>query len=557
MGSYFVTQDTSIVETYSSASGCDSVHRFEVIVRSAQRTTSTNSLCAPGRITTPQAEYFITQDTTFSETYDNVDGCDSLHTYNYQIRDQIETSEDRQYCEPTSFATAQGNYRVTQDTLFNEVYPSSAGCDSVHTYRVTVGEEVATSSSVQLCEPSAVSTPMGSYFVTQDTSIVETYSSASGCDSVHAVQVTIAAPITNSSDEVVCGPGRWTSALTSYFITQDTIVREVYTAASGCDSAHTFNLSLVQIEPIDSMITLCEAGSVSTNSQTYFVTRDTIISETFNTVEGCTSARIYTVRINEQPDLESDLRVVRPGCTPGGLGSIAYTPGSSIGQFDWSINGSMVLGSDLAESLEPGEYFVEVRYGSGCRATTTVTLTDALPFEVTSPHTDGDAPIAGFPVLTEVAGGVAPYTYLWRTDTSAIRLSCTDCNDPVLESEAPGFISIVVTDSVGCQALLDIELGSVVTWPLYVPTAFSPNNDGINDKLELLSSGDETFTMSAPLIFDRWGNQLFVGTAGQHVDRTVIWDGIGASHGVYVLVIELERADGTKHVLRQEVSLLR
>lgn len=62
--------------------------------------------------------------------------------------------------------------------------------------------------------------------------------------------------------------------------------------------------------------------------------------------------------------------------------------------------------------------------------------------------------------------------------------------------------------------------------PLYVPTAFSPNADGLNDQLIVKSS---CYLLAYELnIYDRWGNLVFETKDEQH-----FWDGGQVTEGVY------------------------
>ncbi len=56
--------------------------------------------------------------------------------------------------------------------------------------------------------------------------------------------------------------------------------------------------------------------------------------------------------------------------------------------------------------------------------------------------------------------------------------------------------------------------------PVYIPTAFSPNNDGVNDQLAVLIK--EAVAVSF-MVYDRWGNVLFSST-----DPHPRWDGTTA-----------------------------
>jgi gliding motility-associated-like protein len=85
------------------------------------------------------------------------------------------------------------------------------------------------------------------------------------------------------------------------------------------------------------------------------------------------------------------------------------------------------------------------------------------------------------------------------------------------------------------------NVASIVRRPrLTVPTAFSPNGDGLNDVLELKGRYLQNFTF---IIVDRNGQQVFRST-----DRTQTWDGTINGHapvnGAYVWRLDLQGEDG-------------
>lgn len=92
---------------------------------------------------------------------------------------------------------------------------------------------------------------------------------------------------------------------------------------------------------------------------------------------------------------------------------------------------------------------------------------------------------------------------------------------------------------------------------VYLPTAFSPNNDGINDQLAVFSACNlETLEMS---VFNRWGERLFYS---ENVGG--FWDGFyqqkNAPVGVYFVMLEYTwiDTDGSlqAHSLFKEVTLM-
>lgn len=86
---------------------------------------------------------------------------------------------------------------------------------------------------------------------------------------------------------------------------------------------------------------------------------------------------------------------------------------------------------------------------------------------------------------------------------------------------------------------------------IYIPNAFSPNGDNINDYFEVYSNSDEVMKTELS-IFDRWGNLVFVGEK---------WDGTSgnsfAYSGLYTVLIRITGHDGTIVTLSNGLHLVR
>lgn len=135
-----------------------------------------------------------------------------------------------------------------------------------------------------------------------------------------------------------------------------------------------------------------------------------------------------------------------------------------------------------------------------------------------------------------------------------------DTSSTYIVTEAGSYRATLLTD---CDERLRYYLYEIeddqcdITY--FVPNAFSPNRDGINDQLEFFF--ESPFNFSGELnILDRWGNLIFQ----QRVDQSsgvVRWDGtfngrpLGA--GVYVWAYEyVSGKDGGARVIYGDVALL-
>lgn len=113
-------------------------------------------------------------------------------------------------------------------------------------------------------------------------------------------------------------------------------------------------------------------------------------------------------------------------------------------------------------------------------------------------------------------------------------LSCADCLDPVIAPQFTTNYQITVADTLGCTTIYEALV--YVDEPVYVPNAFSPNGDQLNEELMIYS---QRLQIDNLLIFDRWGNQVFSTGAFEATHRgTPVWDGRTGSQnappGVYI-----------------------
>lgn len=116
---------------------------------------------------------------------------------------------------------------------------------------------------------------------------------------------------------------------------------------------------------------------------------------------------------------------------------------------------------------------------------------------------------------------------------------------------------VAVTDAFGCVGMDTVALQKICPTKVYIPSAFSPNFDGINDTFGPLGTD---IIRAHFQVFSRWGELVFESS-----DLEIQWDGYfrskPVSPGVYVWQLEVEgyREDGTTYteVLAGSVTLVR
>ncbi len=114
-------------------------------------------------------------------------------------------------------------------------------------------------------------------------------------------------------------------------------------------------------------------------------------------------------------------------------------------------------------------------------------------------------------------------------------------------------VILTVTNIAGC---VDRHEDVVTINPFYIPNAFTPNGDGIND--QFYYSGYEMDIADYNMrIFNRWGQLVFLGENSNDNWNGVTMDGNDAPQGTYVYRLEIKTRSGKDYTFNGQVNLVR
>ncbi|MBL0309631.1 MAG: gliding motility-associated C-terminal domain-containing protein [Bacteroidetes bacterium] len=150
-------------------------------------------------------------------------------------------------------------------------------------------------------------------------------------------------------------------------------------------------------------------------------------------------------------------------------------------------------------------------------------------------------PVIGTPSFTSI---------VWSPPAT---LTCSDCQNPVATPPATTYYTITVTDDAGC-VVSDSVLVTIIAEQLLIPTAFSPNGDGMNDIFRSKNDNLSKFNLQ---VYNRWGEKVF-----ETDNVSDGWDGtfrtVAQGLGVYAWQCQYQFAGTTKIITAKgNVTLLR
>lgn len=383
--------------------------------------------------------------------------------------------------------------------------------------------------------------------------------------------VVLSAPVTicqNSSTTLAangCTTYNWApstglSATTGSSVTASPTVTTTYTVIGSSTCGSDTSTVMVTVDPlpvvnVPTPSPYCTGGSATLNASggvSYSWTPATNLSSTTGqnvtanpavtttyTVfvtdnNGCSNSAGVVVTVNPLPTITVTGNV--PVCSGDSLTLVAS--GGTI--YSWSpatglsaSTGSTVIATPLVTTT----YTVTGTNAGGCSAISVVTVT--IFNNASAAFTMSSLPCKNEISFVNQSTGALDYLWLFGDgNTSTLQ-------DPQHSFEFSGnyIITLIINPNTACADTSTQVLAyeSYGVSDVYIPNAFTPNHNGLNDVFELY--GPVNCNFEEIQVFDRWGELIFHSSDPEHV----FWDGringTVVQEGVYVYRL-VQRYDG-------------
>jgi gliding motility-associated-like protein len=268
-------------------------------------------------------------------------------------------------------------------------------------------------------------------------------------------------------------------------------------------------------------------GNLPGSPQTVAPTTTTTFTATVVDANGCTANASTTVTVNPAPSASLTGSILS-GCVPLCVNfndvSTVAAPGV-ISSWSWDFGD----GSLISSAQNPVHCYTTAGVYS---VILTVTTTDGCTSTITMPNYISVFvnPVAAFGASPQPTTILDPWITFTDSSLNATSWlwSFGDLNNSTSTLQNPTFaypdvdcyqVYLTVSTPNGCMDSTSKEICIEPDVRLYVPNAFTPNGDGINDVFIPVGMGidPENYQM---WIFDRWGNLIFTTT-----DFSKGWDG--------------------------------
>jgi len=463
------------------------------------------------------------------------------------------TDHSQAFRDTQSFRICQGDYvqvgtqQYRSTGIYTDVFSNVHCCDSIIVTKLTVDPVYAQNNVQVICEGDSIRVGNKHYLKTGQ--YIDTLQSIQSCDSVINTDLLVH-PVYNQQQKHVLCDGAMHRVGTHVY-TKTGNYTDTLSTVNGCDSVILTDLTVHPKHFTQQAFSICKGKTIQVGTNQYMATG--LYTDLLQNQFGCDSLVETRLLVDT---VEAVLQLDTIVCYGDDNAFIHVQPSSGIPGFMFALDDPLTYSTQTDYGpLAPGNFRVFVKDSLQCEAEYQVAFIEAqlltadLPLELKL--TLGDR-VQLQPVLN-----FSPATVLW---TPAIGLSCDDCLNPSLQALQNTRYEVFITNKAGCPISASIQLVVDNQTDVFVPNAFSPNGDQLNDQLTVFG-GASIKHIALLRIFDRWGNLVFENKNFQINDLQAGWDGqfkgSRCMPATYVYYLKAIRLDDTVIEKSGDVLLVR
>ena len=498
-----------------SSLGCDSTINLNLLVNPVKSTSLSRTICE-GQTFGIGNQVFTTAG-SYSVTLLSSQNCDSVVNLLLVVNPIKTTNLVRSICEGSSITigtqtfNASGNYSVTLQ--------SAQTCDSIVNLSLIVNPTDTTTLNYTVCKGTII-TIGNETFSTSGNYSVKLQTSA-GCDSIVLLNLIETDTITQNVSATICLGQEYTAGNQTFNTEGNYTINLLATA--GCDSVINLSLSVLDTVKENVSRTICEGDSVMIGTQLFKEAGN--YSVVLASSAGCDSLVILSLIV-----LDNKTTSIRTEICEGKSVTI----------------GNQTFSKD-------GNYMISLSTSEGCDSIINLTLV-VNPLPVIDAVADRTTALPDEQIQLNVLTQET-LSYNWQPIEI---LSNSTLQNPTAFITAPTWF-VVSTENkttlctIEDSVFIGLDFLPCIKENIFIPNAFTPNGDELNDKLFVRTTILKSFHFE---IYDRWGHKVF------ETDSTAEgWDGNykgqPAQVETYGYFLTGECVQGDKISLKGNLTLLR
>ncbi|MGC6495386.1 MAG: glycine-rich protein [Flavobacteriales bacterium] len=548
-GNTYTQSNNTATHILTNSNGCDSIITLDLTIKETSYGTDVQEYC--DSYTWIDGITYFTSNNSATFTLTNNVGCDSIITLNLTINETTYGIDVQESCN--SFIWIDGNTYTASNNSATHTLINNVGCDSIVTLNLTIFNSYSVVDSQVHCQP--FTWINGVTYSSSNNTAIYNANTINGCDSIITLNLTINNPSIGTDVQQHCNSYTWIDGIT-YTSNNDTSTFTL-TNSHGCDSVVFLNLTIFDNYQITDIHTVCDSFTWI-DGNTYTANNNTA-SFTLTGENGCDSIINLDLKIINEPKFE--IYGNQNWCESDSSANF-YINHYGYAPFNYTISNSQSLDQNFTsfqniDTVTINQYGVYklINYSDNYCSSDSVGIANII--NRPNPYVN----FTTFPQETDLANSSIYFRNLSTPNTNAVWnfgdenfLNNLEFNTEHTYIDTGEYnITLYIENSFGCSDSISRTINIYPNFNVFIPSAFSPNDDNKNDIFKPIISGAKQYSLT---IISRWGEIIF-----QTSDINKGWNGKLSNGETYMpnhYSYRVEAFDyfGKKHVFIDKLLLV-
>lgn len=346
----------------------------------------------------------------------------------------------------------------------------------------------------------------------------------------------------------------------SFTVTQPTqISLQVLEDQPSCFESKNGSLSVVATQGVGPYTYLWSTtpAQTSASASNLFAGAYTV---TVTDASSCTATAAAT--LTQPAEIVVNTTATASKCFNTATGQVIIDVTGGDQPYIYELNG-IAQASDTFTGLVAGNYVAMVTDVNGCEGTATFSISSPSQISVDLSVSQGVILTGMSTTLIASANSTLPIiNYIWSPDSLMDYSACADpsnCSTPYARPNTTTLFTVTVMNSDSCMASDTVTVIVENELSEFIPTAFTPNGDDLNDRFEFDILGAKQIEIS---IINRWGQVIYYNAAQPNgITGANGWDGTvngsEAPDDTYVYKMNVTYFDNTVKYRTGTFSIMR
>jgi hypothetical protein len=231
-----VSEAGTYTQTFQTVNGCDSVVTLTLNVNSILNTELSATICQ-GQVYTENG-FNVSEAGVYTQSLQTINGCDSIVTLTLNVNPVFNTELTATICQGQVYT--ENGFNVSEAGTYTQTLQTINGCDSIVTLTLNVNPIFNTPLTATICEGTVYNE--NGFNVSEAGTYTQSLQTINGCDSIVTLTLNVNPTFNTELSANICQGQVY--AENGFNVSEAGVYTQTLTSVNGCDSIVTLTVSV-------------------------------------------------------------------------------------------------------------------------------------------------------------------------------------------------------------------------------------------------------------------------------------------------------------------------